>query len=779
MRAEQETQSILSNGLNGAQGPISDGAAANMGADGAAKPKGMTLGPIIRVVQRNILMIVGVASVVTLAGAFSSMRSKPSYQGSFRILVEPITSQGRSTDPSAISRNAQSSSENSIDYPTLLQVLQSPDLLGKIAKQIQTRYPDVTADSLDRDIREKSLIVQRVGTTMLDSARLIDVSYRGKDQQKVKFILEEMSKGYLRYSLEDRRSRIGGGVEFIEDQLPSLQKRVNSLESELQSLKQRYRITNPESDGEALSEQLATIRAERLQTNRELAEQETLYARLQQQLNFSPDEAIAASALSENPRYQEMLAELKKVEAQIAVKSAQFTPESPVLKALLDQRKNLAQLLSAEAQNNLGAQSAAAVGNPTILKYQGSVRQGLISQLVTAGNTRQLLQVRNQALAGNEAALDQRLQQQPVIARQYNDLQQQLEISNKTLNQFLTQRETLRIEAAQKEVPWEVIAAPDLARDLRGNAMPTASNASRQVPMAFVAGLLLGAAAALIKEKIQNIFHGGEDIAASAKLPLLGSIPRQTGLLPAASLLMAGEDPFSKSFSTLFTNLRFLSSQMPRSLVMNSPEPGDGKTTVAVNLAMAAASMGQKVLLVDANLRSPQLHLSLNLPNTLKGLSDVLAEDISLDDAIHPSSLERNLSVLTAGQVAADSVRLLASSQMQKLMRHLHQTYDLVIYDTPHLTEYADANFVAALTDGILMTVGIRKTKRPGLRRVMAELSRFRIPVIGVIANDLGKSTPSPYNKPDWPNSRKKPAPQEQPVLESLNVLKPKQSTNL
>ncbi len=775
MRAEQDTQNFPANSPSN---PPGNWAAEEIGSD-SPKPKGLNLGPVVRVVRRNILMIAGIAAIATLVGGANSLKSKPSYQGSFRILVEPITSQGRSTDPSAIARGAQSTTENTVDYPTLLEVMQSPELLGKIAKQIQTRYPEVTAESLARDIREKSLIVQRVGTTLMDAARLIDVSYRGKDPERVKFTLEELSKGFLRYSLEDRRTRIGGGVEFIGDQLPSLQKRVNTLESDLQALKQRYNITDPATEGGSLSKLLEDIRAQKLQAQRELAEQETLYSRLQEQLSFSPTEAIAASALSENPRYQELLAELKKVESQLAVKSARFTDRSPVVLALLEQRAKLAQLLSSEAQSNLGAQATAAVSNPLILSYQGSVRQGLITQLVTANNTRELLKVRNQAILGAEAQVNQRLQQHPVIAREYNTLQQQLEIATKTLNQFQTQRETLRIEAAQKEVPWEVVAAPNLARDSRGNALATASKAQQQIPMSLVAGILLGIAAALTKEKIQNIFYEGADVAGSTKLPLLGNIPQRPGVgAPAGAPPEADRDIFGKAFSTLYTNLRFLSARPPRSLVVNSAETGDGTTTVAVNLARSAASMGQRVLLVDANLRSPQVHQSLNMSTHSRGLSDVLAGEVGVDEAIQASPMDNYLSVLTAGQVSANSVRLLASTQMQGLMQRVHREFDLVIYDTPNLTEFADANFVAALTDGILMTVGICKTNRPKVKRVLAELARFRIPLVGVVANDGGKKQSTAYNKTDWSSSLRE-TPGDPALLESLNVLKPKQSTHL
>ncbi|HEY9909115.1 MAG TPA: hypothetical protein V6D18_16080, partial [Thermosynechococcaceae cyanobacterium] len=131
-----------------------------------AKPKGLNPFPVLRTLQRNILIIAGVTGLAALFSLYSGARLGRSYLGNFRILVEPITSQARSTDPSALSRVG--GSENSTDYATLLQVLQSPEVLDRIAKQIQSRYPDVTGNSLLGEIFSKDLVVQRLGATSPD-----------------------------------------------------------------------------------------------------------------------------------------------------------------------------------------------------------------------------------------------------------------------------------------------------------------------------------------------------------------------------------------------------------------------------------------------------------------------------------------------------------------------------------------------------------------------------------------------------------------------------------
>ncbi len=707
------------------------------------KKRGLNLRPIWRTIQRNALLITGVTTVVATTFLYSGLTSPHIYEGDFRLLVEPITSEAKSTAPSVLSRDQGASTTNELDYPTLLQVLKSPGLLDAIAKQIQARYPDISYDSLS-----KNLVVQRVGTTLLDTTKLIQVRYQGQDPKKVQFVLSEVAKGYLRYSLEDRKTHIGEGVKFIEDQLPSLQQQVNSLERELQALQERYRLSDPVSESAELAKQASEIEAQKLQTQRELREQKTLYINLQKQIGLPPNEVIAASALSQDPNYQDLLGQLKKTESQIALESARFKEQTPVIQILRQKQKNLSLLLNQEAQRILGSTAK----TPQVLTFQNSIRLALIKQLVDTANQVQVLEVRNQAVAQAEAFFKQQEQQLPAIRRQYNDLQGRLEIATKTLNQLLIQRATLRVEAAQKEVPWQVVSEPGMQRDAAGNPLPAPRDTGKQLAMGVIAGFVLGLGAAVITERYRNIFYTTEDMQEAIELPLLGVIPFEpsakqflnsaavVGSIEGNSANHSDTSLFLDAFSSLYTGVRLLASVRPvHSLVVSSAALGDGKTTIALHLAAAAAGTGQRVLLVDANLRLPQLHARLGLSNH-QGLSNLLSQNLEPEDFIQRSPLENNLFVLTSGPLLPGATRLLASTHMQQMMEQFQAAFDLVIYDTPHLFQLADANFLASNTDGILVVVGVCKTQRSVVMQVLKGLNTLRLPILGIVANHVENS---------------------------------------
>ncbi|MDX2232532.1 MAG: polysaccharide biosynthesis tyrosine autokinase [Leptolyngbyaceae cyanobacterium bins.349] len=740
MQAGQDLQSLPVNGHRRYEElPLASGDSSE---SSEGKPKGgFKIRPLVAIVLRNIPLILGITAII---GGVSYMAYKNTpliFEGDFRILVEPITSQGRATDPTAISRGAvPTGNENStVDYPTLLQVLQSPELLSKIAAQIQTRYPEVTASSLARDLRSQDFTVVRIGTDLLDTTKALAITYRGTDPQKVQFILEKLAEGYLRFSLEDRKTRIGGGVEFIEDQLPGLQQRVSNLESQIQAIRERYRFTDPAIENQQVVDQLKDVQRLKLETETALREQATLFASLQNQLRLSPEQGLAASALSQNPRFQDLLTQRQKVQSQIAVSLARFTEDSPTVQRLRGQERNLNRLIGQEAQAILGQSSPGVAQTTNIVAFQDPLRVSMITQLVTSGNQARALQARVNQVIRNENELNRRLTELPAIVRQYNTLQQQLTIATQTLNQFLLQRETLRVEAAQKEVPWEIISKPKLVSSpVSGRPIATRGKKATQMLMAgFGGGLALGLLAALLREKLRNVFVTAQDLQDAIQQPFLGSIPsagKSTALAPNSrpNSLM---NPFLDAFSSLYTNLRFLQPfGAVHSLAISSVEPGDGKTVVALNLAQTAASMGQRVLLVDANLHTPQIHTLAGVSNQ-RGLVDVLQQKLDPEEVIQKSGMDSNLAIMTAGSTAIASTKLFASTEMQRLAKQLQAKFDLVIYDTPALDGLSDLNFLGAQTDGFLMVVGVNKTKRSNFNKTMEGLKKYRIPVVGVVAN--------------------------------------------
>ena len=743
MQAGQEIQSLPVNAQRRLEEPpLASGEAG--GESGEAKPKGgLKIRPIIAILKRNLPIIITCTAILGGISYLNYKKTPLIYQGDFTFLVEPITSQARATDPTAISRAQVAEGNNAIDYPTLLQVLQSPELLSRIAAQIQTRYPNVTATTLARDLKNQDFTVARIGTNMLDNTRTILVTYRGEDPQEVQFVLEKLAEGYLRFSLDDRKTRIGGGVEFIEDQLPSLQQRVNNLESQLQTIRQKYRFTDPQIENQEVVNQLKEVQQQRLETETELRQQATLFTSLQSQLRFNPEQGLAASALSQNERFQDLLTQRQKIQSQIAVSLARFTEGSPTVQRLREQEQNLERLIAQESQSILAQSSPGVAKNSGVAVFQDPLRVSMIGQLVTAGNQARALQAKVKKIIETEEVLNRRLTELPVIVRQYNALQQQLDIATKTLNQFLLQRETLRVEAAQKELPWEVIAKPKLATSpLTGKPISSrGKKATQSFMMGVGGGLALGLVAAFLLEKLKNVFVTAEDLQDAVQQPFLGIVPKASFGAEAANnngKTVKLANPFLDAFSSVYTNLWFLNQGLPlNSLAVTSVEAGDGKTIVALNLAQTAAAMGQRVLLVDANFTNPQIHHLLDVSNQV-GLVDVLQRKQDLDKVLQKSPLDSNLSVLTAGSAHAGATKLYASRDMQQLAYHLRGMFDLIIYDTPALEGLTDLNFLGAQTDGFLMVVGVKKTKRSKFKAALANLKTYRLPIIGVIANQGG-----------------------------------------
>jgi len=719
----------------------------------SAQPqKALNLKPLVRTFQRKALIIIGIIGLVGAGVYYKISGGQKTYQGNFRILVEPVTTEARIADPSALANQGEgggvpSRDFFSLDYPTQLEILQSSQMLSAIAKQVQKRYPQVTEDFIKR-----GLLVLRVGENDFTTTKILEVSFIGQDPAIVEFVLQETKKKYLKYSLDERKTRIGEGVKFIEDQLPGLSKRVNDLKSDLQMIQQQQKITDPKEQGAELLKQVRTVEDLELETQRLLQEQKTLYANLQKQLDLTPDEAIAASALSEEPQYKDLLTKVKEVEGQIAVETARFKSANPIVEALERKRANLVALLNQQTQRILGQNLVGTAANSKVQNFQNSIRIGLIKQLVDTANQIQVLEARSQALAQTKNNLSREAREFPIIARRYNELQQQLDIAARTRDQLLSQRETLRIQAAQSQVPWEMVSEPQIPRDPKGEPIPIAANNKNKFVMAVLAALVLGLGSAILIEKLQNIFYCADDVKDGVEAPLLGEIPLDKNAknfppsIANAYAYLEGKErnkknasEFIEAFDSLYTNIRFLSSNRTiSSLAVGSATVGEGKSTVALNLAHVAALAGQRVLLVDANLHSPSLHLLLELPN-VKGLSNLLDNQNEPNEIIQRSHLADNLFVLTAGLPIPGTARRLASSQMQYLMEELQATFDLVIYDTPPLVDSKDANFLAARTDGILLVVAIRQVNFSVVQKVFSQLENFGIPCLGTVANHATK----------------------------------------
>lgn len=696
---------------------------------------------IVAIFRRRALLIAGVAGIVFAASAAWTFTRKPIYATSFELLVTATQSnpalQGTSFQSGTTSGDLSPipGISGAGDYTTLLGVLKSPTVLNPAVAALQSTYPGINASMIAASLN----VAQKQGTDILQ------IGYTDTDPARAFAISKQLTQTYIRYGDILRNASLTQGISFVEKQLPSLQARVNQLAAQVEQFRQRYGIIDPDTRGASLATYISGIDQQQQETKSSLDEARETYANLRRQLgDYSPSEAIAISALNSSVRYQALLTKLQEIETQIASASVTLQPTNPQMQQLQETRLSLLPLLQQEARKLLG--------NKRLPRNQGNIAGitvDLNNKLVTTANDIKMLEARSRALNAAESRVRQDFKLYPALTRQYTELQRQLKIATDSLERFLTTRENLEIEAAQKSNPWQVMSSPFLP-----NA-PISPNIPRNLSLGFIGALLLGAGAAFLAEKLHDVFHSANDLKRDVMLPVLGVIPFRPTFKSATSVKrnlspdpevaseaenllskpLLGSPQFIESFRSLFSNLRLLSTGTPLcSIVINSALPSDGKSTVAFNLAVAAAAMGQRVLLVDADLRRPTVHVNSRIPN-LRGVTNILTGDIAFQDVVQQSPLEENLYILTAGQIPPDPTRLLASVKMQQLMKDLEASFDLVIYDSPPLVGFADSLMLANNTDGCLIVVGLGRTERAALLESLDYLKLAGTSVLGLVAN--------------------------------------------
>lgn len=698
---------------------------------------GLKFGNILQSLRRGLPVIAGVTIVVTSLAVLKAANNKPIYQSEFEILAKPITEETRVI--SAVTSNNRDTGEpQGAINPTTLKLLKSDKILTPIAESLKSKYPDIDSDSLAD------------GLTIKSENQVLNVSYQGANSAKVKAVLDLVSKAYLAYSLEERLSDVQQGLDFVNAQLPQVQERASQLQDKLQTFRQQYNLIDPDSSSKQLAGETSAISQQKLETQVKLDEQRALFLDLSRQIAEPINEKEVSSILQDNSRYQAVLSQIQTVDGQIAKDLTIYQENTDRIQALRDQRANLIPLLRLEEER---------------------------AKELVASRIRDL-EARLEILSEVEDKLNQQVKQLSIISRQYTDIQQEIKITNENLNQFLTKREALRIDAGQRKTPWELLTPP---KD------PTASSSDikRNGLLGGILGLLIGSGVALLLDKLSNLLRTTEEVKDIAKLPILGVIPFNPDLnsdevaddvleaIPSHRSYMRNETSYAiskltkimnfkswinrspksldsdsqsiqpyyitsvflESFRSLYTNIRLLSpDEEIRSLVISSSIPSEGKSTTSVYLAQAAAALGKRVLLVDADLRRPKLHDRLLLSNAL-GLSNLVSTDLNFDQVVQRSPIEPNLSILTSGQVPPDPTRLLSSQKMQNLMQLFQENFDLVIYDTPPLLGLVDSKLIAARTDGIIMVVGLDKIKASNLTESLELLRNSPISLFGVIVN--------------------------------------------
>jgi len=672
---------------------------------------GLQLDRLRSVLKKHVLLIAGVTTLLASAAVAKSLTETSVYSAEFELLTPPETLETQiisTISPDTISNQPEAVGVGSLD-DTKLKILTSPRVLEPAVEELQRVYPDINYRALTNNLNLKP---SKDGETLT-------VGFKNSDPKKVNAVLDIMSATFLRYSLEDRQNDIYRGIDFVDEQLPIVKDRVTQLEAELESLRQNSNLIDPLLQGEQLSQQMAKFTSEQLDLKVQLEQSEKLYDDLELSLDRS-GELASTSALLQSDRYQSLLNQLLEVDSQLAEDLTLYLGDSPEIAVVEERRENLRPLLERES-----------------LRVQEQVSSYIRE-----------LRARDEALENSIATLDGRIQSLSTVARQYNSIQRDLDIAANNLSQFLTKREALRIDAAQRQTPWEVLTP---------HGSPRASSSSLQgnLVLGSLLGLLLGTGVAILLDRISNKIYTVRELKDAANLPLLGTIPYNHSIEEGYSLVLPKHQsadpalafekydfkkeqsarPFLEAFRLLATNvnLNSLDGQL-KSLAISSAIPSEGKSSVAYYLAHAYAALGKRTLLIDTDLRHPTLHKLCSVSNE-RGLSNYLAGEVLLNEALLRLPTDDDLFFLPAGPILSDPVKVLASKKIEDLQKQIYKTFDMVIFDTPPLLGFADAFMVIRNTQGLLLTSRLGHLNFSQLQSALDELYVAKIQTLGIVAN--------------------------------------------
>jgi capsular exopolysaccharide synthesis family protein len=265
---------------------------------------------------------------------------------------------------------------------------------------------------------------------------------------------------------------------------------------------------------------------------------------------------------------------------------------------------------------------------------------------------------------------------------------------------------------------------------------PVSPDPGRNIGLGLLAGLVLGLGLAFIRYALDTKVRGEEDIRAHSDAPMLAGLPLESRGTKRG-LISVEDDPHGRhaeAVRRLRTNLMFVDVTTGRhSFVVTSAVPGEGKTTTAVNLALAMADSGRRTLLVDADLRNPSVAKTLGMEGSV-GLTTVLLGDADVHDVIQTWG-SAGMDVLPAGQIPPNPSELLGSAPMEALLTRLVQEYDFVLIDSPPVVPVIDAVVIERLTGGLLMVVGVDRTKKKDLTAALKQLNTVGAHVSGFARN--------------------------------------------
>ena len=594
----------------------------------------------------------------------------------------------------------------------------------------------------------------------IKETRLIDITYRHTDPQLAALIVNGVATVFTKQNQEKRTGKNRETNEYLTDRIAELQSEITAGEQRLFNLTKGAGIikTSPEQtiviDGlSALQKQLLDAQEARKKAEAEYnavsSSPERIKARVEEKVGrFTTErENSIRDLVNENRK------EIAKLKAERSKLSVEYRDGAPEIKEIDEQIATLEEAIT----------KATDINQEDLTDFRKKQAQFVVDSLRTA-----FIQAK-----ANEDKM------QADFNSQYNQAQAQNQdaVTIGLLKQDIDTKkgflENLRKNSDENDV---IASGTDNNISLVEIAIPPNQPVAPSRTTAVIAALFLstlfGAGLAIFLEYLDDTIRTTEDVESFLGIPALAAIPTIDSMPKKRKLLLVGEDggngnggntqarsgdallihndsrsSLAEAYRHLRTSILLSSAgHAPRSLLITSSLPAEGKTTTAINTAISLAQTGARVLVIDADMRRPRLHSVFNASNA-GGLSNILSSDMEGDEIMDVIQYDEDskLHLLCSGPVPPNPAELIGSEQMTKLMKYLQEEFTHVIVDSPPIASFTDGVLIASMVNGVILVVHSGKSSRQVVKRSRQLLQDIGAKVFGVVLNNVNLKSQDNY----------------------------------
>jgi capsular exopolysaccharide synthesis family protein len=534
------------------------------------------------------------------------------------------------------------------------------------------------------------------------NSRLVDLKYQLSDPDLAMRIVNAIAKNYIQQSLEYKFMASKEASDWLGDRLAEQRRQVEAAEASLQKYREQHDAISLQDHENIVVQKLADLNAAVTQAKTDRFQKQALYNQLQS-LGGKNGSLDTFPAILSNSYIQQQKADLAQLQSQ----------QSQLSEKLGDKHPDIIKIRTA-------IQLAQAKLDGEIAKVVQSVRNEYLAAVAKENSLiRALDQQKGEALAMNRKAID------------YGVLERDVQSSKQIYESLLQRAKETGVSSELKTSNIRVVDAAERPR------VPASPRKLLNFTLAFIGGSILAIGLAFFFEYVDSRIKTPEEIRTYLGLTPLGMVPavEEGSWQGNGPLISNGVPPgFAEAVRAIRTNVLFSSAEEgARTLVVTSTAPGEGKTMIAANLAVGLAQAGQRVLLIDADMRCPRLH-DLFKQKQEPGLSNLMVGHAAPSACIRKSNA-LGLWLLTSGRVPPNPAELLGSQRFKEFIRSLGDHFDSVVIDSPPTLAVTDAAVAAAAATGVVFVIGAEMTTRQAAKVAIQQLENARARIVGAVLN--------------------------------------------